>query len=781
MKNSRQMKNSLVTHALGMALVSMAAAPTGSHAQQRQAGIDEIVVTATRREQSLQEVPLAVTAISAGELQVKGINSLADITGGQLPGIHFQRYAGVRGALIVSARGLSQPDGVQGTLEQPVPIYIDGVSFGRATGLGIELIDPERIEILRGPQGQLFGRNAEGGAVQFVSRKPTGEFGVRAKASVGNYGLQSYRLAIDLPKTAGFSATLTGLVSERDGFTEQATAPQAYDPPGKQRDWGLYDSSGFRAALRWQSDEEDWTVDYAYDMSDMDETNPYTSWMDYNNGVPANPFTPPSTDFPDRSVQKQYVPLFENTASGHTLTIENRLSDSVSLKSITAYRESGRKGTQAIIEGLGIPLLPTNTTIESNFYIFPTAYEDVDQEQFSQELQFIGTWDQFDLTAGLMYFNEQIEDLRISEFTGPGVFVLPTCATADPCPTTETYQEVETESFGIYAQGSYRPSGFDNKLELILGLRWTDDTKDAVRKRDIATDVFVTGNVFGGAVNIPSKFSEKRVDPAFTVRYQWTDDLNTYLRYATGYRAGGVSVRSTAFESFDAEVLKTWEIGMKAQWFDALRVNLALFHNTIEDAQIAFQEDPNNNPALQTLTNLPDDKTIKGAELEMIWAATDNVTMGLSFTYMDAKIIYDIDNPFDNSNTLYRYWQVQTPDTAGSIYLDYHQPISVGSMDFHVSYAYSDGFYQGDGGSTPTALLPPDSKRPTNESSELAARLTWGEIPVGNGAIDIALWGKNLTDDSKVVFGFDGCASGGGWCTYRADPRTYGVDLQYRY
>ena len=146
-------------------------------------GLEEVVVTATRREQSLQEVPLSVSALSADNLANRNINNLGDLSAGKIPGFVPTRFSG-GSTLAISVRGVGLSDPTQGTVELAVPVYIDGVFLGRAQGLGMELIDPERVEILRGPQGQLFGRNAEGGVVQYVTRKPTGEFGIRAETSL---------------------------------------------------------------------------------------------------------------------------------------------------------------------------------------------------------------------------------------------------------------------------------------------------------------------------------------------------------------------------------------------------------------------------------------------------------------------------------------------------------------------------------------------------------------------------------------------------------------------
>jgi iron complex outermembrane receptor protein len=608
-----------------------------------------------------------------------------------------------------------------------------------------------------------------------VSKKPSGEFGVDGSVSYGNYDDQRYKLSVDLPDFAGFAVKLSGVKVEHDPYTDQSsedTYPGPAIPPPPYADYGYLDASGFRGAIRWNNDGG-FTADYAYDYSDHEDSQPYLTWVDVDVVAPATSPEPPSTDYPEDTFEQLYNEPFDTEVSGHALTLEWAVNDSVTLKSITAYREQSRHGSSTLAT-------PLPAGVSSSGFIYSNAREDIEQEQTSQELQFIGTWDQFDLTAGAIYYEEEVTDERRSFLTGPATagpvtFFLPAaltfCVDNDPCLASWSEQGAESESYGIYAQANWRPAAFDDRLELTLGARYTDDSKDARRTFDLSA---------GGPVDLRANFDEQRVDPAAVIKYNWTDTLQTYLRYSTGYRAGGANVRSSNFTSFDEEENEAWELGMKSQLLDRrLQLNVALFQNTVKGEQLTIQEAPTVNPALTNTFNSPNDKDVEGAEVELFWAALDQLGLGLTFSFMDVPEFTEYDNPYTPQVDLARFYAVATPETSGSVYLDWtSDPLGVGVLAFHTDYSWADD-YQATPGAQLVASFLPTYERPPANSEQLAARLSWKEIAVGDGTAEIAVWGRNLLDDSGIVYGFDGCAFGGGFCAYRAAPRTYGVEVRF--
>lgn len=749
-------------------------------------GIEEVIVTAQRKEESLQDVSLSVSAVSADSLVTRGINNISDVRPGMIPGVFVTQFSGGQNVLAINIRGVTMSDPTQGTVELTVPVYIDGVFLGRGQGLGLDLIDPERVEILRGPQGQLFGRNAEGGVVQFVTRKPTGEWGMRASASLGNYNEQLYKLSVDLPEVGGFSTQLSAMKRKHDPYVEMSKNslyPGGEMPPGPHVGHLVLDSSGFRAAIRYQN-HENLTADYSYDYSDQFASEGLVTWLplDVIGRPPVSPMPAYDGELPSKSFDRYYNLGFRSPVDGHALTLNYQLNDRMSLKSITSYRTTERHGSNTL--GAALP-----AGVSSNGFVYTLSKEDVAQNQTSQEFQFIGTWDQWDLTAGATYFNEQVSDMRRSRLTGPGIqpgytFISPGtlgyCAALglDPCPASMSKQKAESNSYGLYAQASYRPAAIE-PLELTLGARYTDDTKEARRIKSSAGPLPPTP----WPLPPPEDFTASRVDPAASVSWKFTDDIRVYLRYATGYRAGGANVRSSNFSIFQEEENEAWELGLKSQFFsDRLQVNLAAFHNTIKGEQLTIQENPTVNPSLTNTFNNPFDKKVKGLEAEVQWAPIDVLRLGLNLTYTDSGDDWvEYDNPFTATVGDYaRFYTIASPELAGSFTVDYNQPLGVGELAMHAGYAYSDDYWATPGAQL-VASFGPNYDRPTGKGRQLDARVGWKNIEATGGVWEIALWGKNLTDESEIVYGFDGCAFGGGHCGFRQNPMTYGIEVRYEH
>ncbi|NBB50422.1 TonB-dependent receptor [Rhizobium sp. CRIBSB] len=768
----------LITTAL---LPTSVLAQTADADQETATAVGEIIVTAQRREQALQDVPLSVAAVSAESLEARGVSTLSDFAAGAVQGVQISPFVGSSSTLAISARGLGTGDPTQGSRELPVPLYLDGVPLGRAQGMGLELIDPERIEFLRGPQGQLFGRNASGGAVQFVSRRPSGEFGYDLRLQAGNYGLDSQRLRVDLPEFSNIRLQASIARTQRDGFTENSDT-MVY---AQQKDFQSLDSLGWRVAAEWNP-MADLRLNYSYDSSDVDDTQAYGTWIpvDIRGRTPFSPQPAFNGEYPDRANSPTFNEGFNTKSSGHGLTIQYDLSDAITLKSISSIRETSRHGSGT----LGDALVAGGS---SRGILTTNAREDVDQEQTYQEFQFLGGWDNFELTFGASYFSEQVDDERRSRISGPGLTAgalgispatLAGCIGLQLCQTARSEQNVDSESLGIYAQGTWIPSIMDGKLELTAGVRYTDDSKTAQRTyiQPLALPPY-SETAPSGPLPPVSEFNEQRWDPAFVVKYNFSDDVNAYFRYATGYKAGGANVRSSQFRSYGSEENESFEIGLKGRFIDRrLTLNIAAYSNTITGFQYDIQEAPTTNPSLTNTVNGAGEYEVKGVELESSFRVNDNLTLSAGYTVMDTENFEEFDNPLTVAVDPSRFYAIMAPEGAGNVAVDYVADVGLGELLFHMDYSFASEFNVTPGGQL-VASFGPTYERPTAKTSMLNARLALGGIPAGGSEAEIAVFGKNILDETNQIFGFDGAASGGGFYQVVQPPRQYGLELRLQY
>lgn len=748
--------------ALALAMLFSAAAPVALAQDQAQdqaddGGIGEVIVTAQRREQALQDVPIAVSSLSAATLEQRGVTSMANFNTGTVPGLVVFKSAGIATQLGINIRGVTVSDPGQGTVEQGVPVYIDGVYLGRSQGLGMDLIEPQRIEVLRGPQGTLFGRNAEGGAVQIISAPPSGDFGVNLNATVGNYNHQRFVGHIDLPEFNNLSIRLSGLYSGHDGYVENGP----HDPNiSAQEDFGLEDNHGVRVAARWRP-ANSFILDYAYDNSVSEYTSQYFQYAD-RGGAPIG-----GRQVDEGRVDTAWTTLWldrlRTEAEGHTLTATWDWNEDITLRSITAYRtleDGGYNQTAAANSftaqaGVAIPGHPGllsygRTGLAAGAFL--------DQKQFSQEFQLIGSAPRLDYTLGVFHYAEDVSDTRITGatlyYTAPG----PSAPTAvDPIIIAgPNVNLVENRSYAIYGQATWTPPVLDDRLELTLGLRYTDDDKTA--RRTISNGATLV-------TPLQSDFEAQRVDPAVMVQYNFTDDMQAYLRYATGYRSGGVAVRSATFRSYEEEVAETWELGFKANFGRQARVGIALFQNEIDGLQVNTLSDPLVNISLVDTINIPVPYTLRGIEFESEWAPTDNLRFGFSYAYTDEE-----DPSYSVGGVPVPLMYPGVPEHMGSVSVDYEVPLSFASLNLHADYQASTDYYRPNVATALTA-----ARFYPSSLDMLNGRVTLAGIEANGATFDIALWGRNLTDSEDIVFS----STAGG--VVLNDPRTYGLSVRYRY
>lgn len=774
--------------------IAQDAPPQQGAADQPAGALDEVIVTAQRREESLQDVPIAVTPLSAEELEARGITGLQGLTSGAVPSLNVLQFAGRPAELQFSVRGVGMTDPSQASFEPAIAVYVDGVYLSRGQGSGLELIDLERIEVLRGPQGTLYGRNAVAGAINMVAKKPSGQFGFKTTLDY-EFEFESIRskTTLETPAAAGVSFKLDYLHNESDGWTT--------NPAPGQRDLSTVDNDAYRIAARWKPSDT-FVLDYAYDNSELSFTQTYNHLLE-NTPIDALVEVAPGVFFgfpagrtlaPFVHTERQeevpgpglYAPRSISEANGHSLIGEWAMNESWTFKSITAYREL--EDLNRAINGFGI-LSPTYDPATQPIPSAPnpaflggitTAY-DLDQEQTTQEFQLFYNSERWQWTFGATYYNEKSTSdtwtILSQAFVGTGSTAYSPVILASPIQTPKTVTLVDSTSYGAYGQATWTPAIAGDRLHLTAGARWSDDDKDLTRTQ-----------LNGVPTNQPVNYSVSRVDPAATVAFDFTDDFSVYVRGARAYRGGGASVRETpdpndptdsGFNPFQEEEVWSYELGLKSEFWDGrARLNGALFRQDYKDKQASFQKP--NAVANTRIFNIDDEVKIEGLELELTLAPIDNLTISLGGTLMRSGDqddgTYVVTNPLTGTPETVRL--AQFAEERWSANLDYQFPeTALGHLAFNVGVTDSSDYCFNE-----RSCIEYPSVSGGADNMLVNARLSLSRVELGSnaGALQIALWGKNLTDEEWQQFGFTVPGFGTGVVNY-GEPRTFGAALTYEF
>jgi len=747
--------------AIAAALALAAGAPpAGADDGELGARIEEIVVTAQRREESLQEVPIAVSSFSASELANARIETIEDVAF-RTPNFTLVPQASGNTTYGVAMRGVALTDSVI-TSDSPVGIYVDGVVVSKMAGGIFDFVDLERVEVLRGPQGTLYGRNTPAGAINLVSRKPSGEWEFDGSVGIGNFDLIEANVGVDtgtadLGGAGSLSGRISGRYLKRDGWAHNTTTDHDLDSR---------DRTGGRLSLRWQP-AETVTVDYAFDTLRIKEEPPAAQ-------LTAD-FTGFLTAFVNTSRQEDFALSYDSPAppgfysinrretrldiDGHTLIAEWTATPELTLKSITGYRELEDEE-------------PTD------FDGTPIAWADFnvfnDLDTFSQELQLLGSANDETLkyVAGLYYYEEK------GSVSAPGVFGFGTVM-------QEPRFKTRNESWAAYGQVDWKPDILDRKLTLTGGLRYTQDEREM-------TDHHVFVNETIDLTNVPQVSKDfDKTTPSATVAYQLAEDMNVYLRYAEGYRSGGFNGRSSTPDqvrtAFEPETLDAYELGLKSLlWDHRLQVNVAAFLSDYKDLQQVLTAPTSTGVGFQTINDNVGKIEITGIELETRLAATDRLQFYLNYAYLDTDISdYALCLPEGAADC-----ELTAIDNERVIPLISQETASAGldwvllESELGALRANVNANYRGKalGGGATLKVHPMEADPSFIESYTLIdARLAWENVAVGPGTLEVAVWGSNLTDEDSALFALNLASSLGIGVTRFLTPRTYGLDVSYRF
>lgn len=724
-------------------------------------GLDEVIVTAEKRETNLQKTPIAISVMGSDALKARRIESLADLMDGGVPSLRIAPFFSRSSALTVGMRGIVPFDANQPSRDAGVGVYMDGVYLGRSQGLGAALFDVERIEVLKGPQGTLFGRNSTGGAVHIVTRAPSGAFQFRGAASVGNFDGRRLEGHLDLPAWHNIAVKIDAVTTRRDGTVKNTLAGED--------DFNQYDRRGVHLGVKWTPNDR-FTARYDFDKS-KDRTTPYyVQLVEKAPTAPASAFAPlvqlqtQRAEFTDIGVPQQDS---VGDIQGHTLNLSWSPSDRFEIRSISAHREVEQSQFD---NGIGAH----SAAFRPNTAFARYSLASLRQKQFSQELQLLGTFDRFNFVTGVYYYHEEGDDdawtpnTLLWNATGTAATRIATLGAGAVTPFPDRASTAETDSVALFGQATWTPPILSERLRLTAGARYTNDKKSGqLNKVNGALPVL---NGVTGQIRFDDSWS--RVDPMITVAFDLTDTLHLYGRWGTAYRAGGANGRSISYRSFDPETVSSFELGLKAQFLDnRARVNLAAYKTRYEDIQIDFNALNLGGTTRGTIetVNAAGRGEIEGFEADASFTPVEGLTLTAAYAYTKGDLP-PADNPFDASPALLPAYIVYTPENAFSGAIDYIRPVGGALLRAHLDGNFGDGYRAMSG--------VPDR---SDDSAVFNARLSVGDIDLsGNGTLEVALWSRNLFDEEHLFYRGALTPTFGRMGMFN-EPRTYGLDATIRF
>jgi iron complex outermembrane receptor protein len=722
--------------------------------------IEEMTVTARKVEESLQDAPISITAYSGDGLEARGMTNIGEIAP-FVPNLSFQNnpsFGGAGNTAAIYIRGIGQKEFLP-TTEPGVGLYVDGVYIARSVGGILDLVDVERVEVLRGPQGTLFGRNTNGGAISITTKKPGEELSGRMSTTMGSDGRVDLKASANVPLSDNLYGNVSMLSMTQDGYVQRDDGI----------DLGDVDTVSGRASLLWEL-ADNIEVNWSADVTASNSNGPALTLIGINYGLPVDPDTPPMATihnvgangggapcatpgmtsnpgvpgcYDDRFIYdgaertSGTAPAFsESDIWGTNLNITWDINDELTLKSITAYRELDSEFAR---DGDHSP------------HRISQFYDELNQDQFTQEVQLLGSSldDRLNWIVGLYYFEEDGNnrnelDFTVSRFRSGGAF--------------------DNRSMAAFAQATFDVT---DRLQVTGGLRYTDE------KKKFTPDQIIHENYFAGSghpqLDAPFMQAGQRIlpmlekelkfdetDPYLNVAFDLTDETMIYASYSEGFKSGGftqrvfppVVVPFTAapgtpdidlIPTFEPEYVDVYEVGFKHSGMDnRLRLNGAVFYTDYSDMQI--QVFTSVAPVTQNAAKA----TIKGFELETQIIPMDSLFIEAGVGYLDAE--YDeidfADTFVSKSNNLDRVSE-WTYSAAAFYELSLSES---GYMVPRLEWSYRSSF---DNDAFNTPQIHQDGYHLLNAS------LTWR-----NREETVSVIGgvKNLTDEDYLITGIIGDA-----------------------
>ncbi len=754
--------------------------PVVTHAQ-----LEEVIVTAQKRTQSLQDVPVSVSAISGDLIKEGGITGILDVAV-QTPNFSMTQFN--IGEPQYFIRGIGNAADSAGG-DPAVATFVDEVYIGRAGGGSSDLYDLERIEILRGPQGTLFGKNVVGGAISYHTARPTREFEGKLGFTVGNYDLTVFQGLVSGPLTDSLAGKVAfSKRDRREGYVENVLDGEEYQDE---------DNLSVRGQLLWNP-SDNIEVLFGLDYSEDDQAgncrNVGSLSLNDPLGLAAvyEPVIAATTGGDIRKCASPARAFQERNVGGGMLRVDWDL-DFATFTSITAYREMDYEHLEDLA-GLPAGVTPFN--------LIDTVDEDSDQ--FSQEFRLASTGgEKLDWLVGAFYMRENVD--RAESFIGGFGFPLSSTPGVPLLDGDITFlQDAETTTYAAFGQATWH---FSDSWSLTVGARYNYDEKDIVQglanNEDPAFDTALIAGALGVPPGVvegifapedavvlgipangfgslgaffgsgdPSVFSFpysvsadddwSEVTASASLNWNYSDDGLIYFSYSEGYKSGAFAGQAAfpdaALVPLEPELATAYELGFKSEFMDnRLRVNAAAFYTDYEDLQV-FQL------VGSLLVSGNAEATSQGVEIEATALITENWTVSANYAYLDAEYdTYILGEQNFAGNSLPR-----APEDSYFLRSSYVIPMNNGSeFDLVLSYAHTGDFY-----------FESSAQASAFEESYglFDASLNWRS---GSGNWDVSLWGKNLTDEEYRIHMIVGNVAGS--VDIWGPPTTYGLNVNYAF
>ena len=752
------------------ATASLVVTPAAIAAEGGVAGLEEIVVTARKREESLQDVGLAVSALNKTEINrmfARDISDLASVS----PNLIIDDTAqGPGGVAAIFIRGIGVAD-VEKSFDPAVGVVVDGIFLGANAGSLLRSIDLASVEVLRGPQGTLFGRNTIGGLINVTHTQPTGEFGAKLRAGAEDYDTYYADAIINFGITEELAAKVTlGKRDQQEGYYDNVTVPgdgegeNDYETYGLNMLWDVNDNLEFEASYQKEKTDQDTPpllntgqerhlfcnntgqqpgndVDYGYCSPSLDKPITGDRLKVANQGfvpggAPADKNSPFQITSPDDLVPRKLDASFDT----ESWSFETRwnATENYRVDYLYGHWESDEK---ILSNWDGTPELLYGTTR-------PATYE-----QDSHELRLTyDAGDKLSFVAGGYYWESEYE-MNLNSFVGfpsPGdIFDI------------YQYTDMTTDSWAVFFEGDYAVT---DALTFTLGGRYTEDEKESKQTGAQGSSIDPKTGQF-------AKEDWDEFTPRVGARYEINDDMMVFATYSKGYRSGGFLGRVASDESartpYDPETVDSYELGIKSEWLEnRLRVNANVFYMEYDDKQEEFQLAAPNDPTGQkTIVANAASATIQGVEVDVQAFITDNFSLRANLGYLDTEyddfLFEDEANVVDGSDLEFR----RAPDWTGTVDATYEWEMAGGNAWIRGAYHFLGEHYSSVDNS------------PELENDD--QHLVDASINYSINAFTFSIFGRNLLDEDGYTHGYDVA----GFWSYAATrpPLTYGAEIIYNF